>query len=102
MRELESLNLQWENAVKQAEQTMRPYETERTVQFHSPQQLLDEFQRMAESDKALERFITKMTPYLMTLKDLTTMFLLYMRPFALETGLLWKAFHLAVDVSSPS
>jgi hypothetical protein len=90
----------YQDALKEAIQDLRPHERERLLQFRTHQELWADLKKIEEANANQRHFIGQIFPYLNTMKDLSSMLLLYMRPFAPETAVLWTALHLTVNVNA--
>ena len=63
---------------------------------------LTRIQRERKTDEGFRRFVYSFQPYLIVLRDLSSLLLLYMRPYTAETGLMWGLMHLTISASYPT
>ena len=97
-----AMDVQWQEALTEAMKDLRPSEQAAVRRFSTPEELLedlDRMQRARQTDETFRGFVYRVQPYLTVVRDLSSLFLLHMRPFAIETGLMWGLIHLTIHVS---
>lgn len=93
---------QWEEALNQAKKDLRPEEQAEIERFKTPDHLMVDLKERLEqrpSDEAFRRVVFSVHPYLNVVRDLSSLFLFYMRPYAIETALIWGLVHITISVS---